>query len=115
MLNESKRLTTGMVTVLMCAFSPAPMAAASESGLRQSQPMMLVAAAADSASNDAELQRLLSVEGFDADAAIAALDASERPDRSKIAGRAMIEHARTLPPDQLDTALEQVRVVIGLQ
>lgn len=68
---------------------------------------------ADSSSGD--LRQLLTPEHFDADAAIAALEASDMSSRNKISGKAMIDSARNTPKHQLDVALEQIRVVLGLE
>jgi flagellar motor protein MotB len=66
------------------------------------------------AAAESPLRQLLTPEHFDADAAIAALEASNMSSRNKISGKAMIDSARTTPPHQLKTALEQIRVVLGL-
>lgn len=62
-----------------------------------------------------KLRHLLTPEHFDATAAIAALEASEMSSRNKISGKAMIDSARDTPKHQLSIALEQIRVVLGLE
>jgi hypothetical protein len=67
------------------------------------------------ASSEHQLRVLLTPEHFDADAAIATLEASNMSSRNKIMGKAMIDSARNTPKHQLGTALEQIRVVLGLE
>ncbi len=67
------------------------------------------------AAADDQLRHLLMPEHFDADVAIAALEASGLSARNKIMGKATIDSARTTPKNQLPTALEQIRVLLGLE
>jgi hypothetical protein len=70
---------------------------------------------ADTSTAEYQLSQLLTPEQFDADKAIEVLEASNMSSRNKISGKAMIDSARSTPQHQLDIALEQIRVVLGLE